>query len=294
MVEAASQFTREAYSALMRSTLRAERLLWLPVLALLLFSSHAAPAAAAPTSAQQKQMLELVNAARAKAGLGALQWDSSLADAAREHTELMADRGELSHQLPGEPPLPERAGAAGAHFNSVAENVAYAGGVSELHDNLMHSPHHRANILDPKSNAIGIGFAEQDGELYVTEDFAHLLPSYNSKQFSTQLIAAFNHLRRNKGLPPMAVHRDQPLQDAACAGSLNAKGVLRNLPGATTLAIFTTARPDNLPTAMQEAAGNRGLHRMDIGICFKPDEKSGFSTYWVAAAFYPDAKSSRR
>jgi uncharacterized protein YkwD len=278
----------------MRLTLRAEHILWLPVLALLLFSSHAAPAAAAPTSEQQKQMLELVNAARADAGLTSLRWDSSLAEAAREHTRLMADRGELSHRMAGEPPLPDRAGAAGAHFNSVAENVAYAADVTKLHNNLMHSPHHRANILDPKSNAIGIGFAERDGELYVTEDFAHLLPSYSSGQFSTELIAAFNRLRHSKGLPPMAVHRDQPLQDAACAGKLNAKGVLRRLPGATTLAIFTTARPDDLPTAMQEAADNPGLHRMDIGICFKPDEKSGFSAYWVAAAFYPDAKSSRR
>lgn len=278
----------------MRLTPRRERVLWLAIVSLLLFWSHAAPAAAAPTSEQQKQMLELVNAARAKAGLPSLRWDSSLAEAAREHTRLMADRGELSHQMAGEPPLPERAGAAGAHFNSVAENVAYAAGVTELHNNLMHSPHHRANILDPKSNAIGIGFAERDGELYVTEDFAHLLPSYGSGQFSTQLIAAFNHLRRSKGLPAMTVQRDQRLQDAACAARLNPNSILRGLPGATTLAMFTTARPDDLPTTMQEAAGNRGLHRMDIGICFKPDEKGGFSTYWVAAAFYPDAKSSRR
>lgn len=291
MVEAASQLKREVHFPLMRSTSLAARLLWLAILSLLLLSSHIA--AAARISARQKQMLDLVNAARAKAGLPSLRWDSSLAEAAREHTRLMADRGELSHQMAGEPPLSGRAGAAGAHFNSVAENVAYAGGVTELHDNLMHSPHHRANILDPKSNAIGIGFAERDGELYVTEDFAHLLPSYSSGQFSTQLVAAFNRLRRGRGLPPVAVHGDQRLQDAACAGSLNAKGILRGLPGATTLAIFTTSRPDDLPTTMQDAAGNRGLQRMDIGICFKPNEKSGFSIYWVAAAFYLDAKSSR-
>lgn len=268
-------------------------LLWLPIFALLLFSMPAAPAAAADISAQQKQMLELVNAARAKAGLGALRWDSSLADAAGEHTRLMADRGELSHQMAGEPPLAERAGAAGAHFNSVAENVAYAGGVAELHDNLMHSPHHRANILDPKSNAIGIGFAERDGELYVTEDFAHLLPSYSSGQFSTELVAAFNRLRRSKGLPPMAVRADQALQNAACAARLNPNGVLRDLPGATTLAMFTANRPDDFPVNMKDAAGDRGLHRMEIGVCFKPDEESGFSTYWVVAAFYPGAKSPR-
>ncbi|HET9182647.1 MAG TPA: CAP domain-containing protein [Candidatus Angelobacter sp.] len=239
-------------------------------------------------------MLELVNAARAEAGLSSLRWDSSLANAAREHTQLMIEHGELSHQFAGEPPLPQRAGAAGAHFNSVAENVAYAGSVPELHKDLMHSPHHRANILDPKSNAIGIGFAERDGELYVTEDFAHLIPSYTSQQFSAELVAAFNRLRRSKGLPPMAAQADQRLHDAACTARLDPKSVLRHLPGATTLAIFTAAAPDDLPATMQDAAGNRGLHRMDIGVCFKPDEKGGFSTYWVAAAFYPAAKAARR
>ncbi|MGE5321986.1 MAG: CAP domain-containing protein [Actinomycetota bacterium] len=279
---------------MIRSALRNERLLWLPVLVFLLVSAHAAPRATVRISARQKQMLDLVNADRAKAGLPRLQWDSSLAHAAHSHTQLMVDRGELSHQFRGEPPLPERTSAVGAHFNSVAENVAYAGGVTELHHNLMHSPHHRANILDPRSNAIGIGFAERDGELYVTEDFAHLLPSYSAGQFSTQLISSFNRLRRRKGLPPMAAHEDQRLQEAACAAKLNARSVLRHLPGATHLAMFTAARPDDLPTTMQDAAGNRGLHRMDIGVCFKPDEKGGFSAYWVAAAFYPEAKSPRR
>lgn len=38
---------------------------------------------------------------------------------------------------------------------------------------------------------------------------------------------------------------------------------------------------------MQEAAADGSFRRMSIGVCFKPDQKSGFSTYWVAAAFYP-------
>lgn len=120
-------------------------------------------AAAAPPgmSSRQRQLLKLVNAERARAGLSQLQWDDHLARAARLHTQRMADRRSLSHQFSGEPPLPERAGSAGTHFNSVAENVAYAGTVDQLHDNLMHSPHHRANILDPESNAIGIAFAEK-------------------------------------------------------------------------------------------------------------------------------------
>jgi hypothetical protein len=199
----------------------------------------------------------------------------------------MADRGELSHQFSGEPPLPERAGSAGAHFNSVAENIAYAGTVNELHDNLMHSPHHRANILDPKSNAIGIAFAEKNGELYVTEDFAHVLADYSDGQFQSRLVAAFNRLRTSKGLAPMAVRSDPKLNKAACDARLEPRKILLQLPGATNLTMFTSSQPDNLPSNMQQAAGDRKLRRMSIGVCFKPGQKAGFSTYWVAAAFYP-------
>jgi uncharacterized protein YkwD len=242
---------------------------------------------AASMSAQQRQLLNLVNAERARAGLSALQWDDHLAQAARLHTQRMADRRALSHQFRGEPPLPERVGSAGAHFNSVAENIAYAGTVNELHDNLMHSPHHRANILDPKSNAIGIAFVERDGELYVTEDFAHLLVDVSSDQFQSRLIRAFNQFRTSKGFSAMPVRFDQRLEKAACNAKLEPRSILRQLPGATNLTMFTTSQPDNLPSNMQQAAGDGRLRRMSIGVCFKPDQKGGFSTYWVAAAFYP-------
>jgi uncharacterized protein YkwD len=242
---------------------------------------------AASMSAQQRQLLSLVNAERVRAGLSQLQWDDHLAQAARLHSQRMADRRALSHQFSGEPPLPERAGSAGTHFNSVAENVAYAGTVAELHDNLMHSPHHRANILDPKSNAIGIAFAERDGELYVTEDFAHVLADVSDNQFQSRLITAFNRLRTSKGFAPITVHSDSKLEKAACNAKLKPRSILRQLPGATNLTMFTASRPDDLPSNMQEAAVDGKLRRMSIGVCFKPDQKNGFSTYWVAAAFYP-------
>lgn len=252
---------------------------------LVLLTIH--PAQAASISAQQKQLLDLVNAERAKAGLSRLQWDDHLAEAARAHTELMAVRKQLSHQFPGEPALPQRTGSAGARFNSVAENVAYAGDVPALHRGLMHSPHHRANILDPNSNAIGIGLSERDGELYVTEDFARLLPAYSTDQFMQQVIAAFNRLRTDKGLAAMSARPDPRLQQAACTAQLNASKVIQGLPGATNLAIFTAAQPGTLPSEMQRAAGDRSLRRMQIGVCFKADDKAGFSKYWVVAAFYP-------
>jgi uncharacterized protein YkwD len=258
------------------------------VSALFCLAADCSSAAAAPVmSAEQKQLFDLVNAERAKQGLSQLKWDGHLAQAASVHTQRMAERGELSHQFSGEPPLAQRAGDAGAHFDFVAENVAYAPDVLRMHDGLMHSPHHRANILDPKSNAIGIAFAERDGELYATEDFAHLLGSYTATQFRGQLIAEFNRLRLNHGLPAIATSTDPRLEAAACNAKLNPSKVIRQLPGASNLAMFTASQPDEFPASMKNAAADKSLRRMSIGVCFKPDPKAGFSTYWVAAAFYP-------
>ena len=260
------------------------------LVAYLLLAASLSLFAAGPSSltAQQQQLYQLVNAERARAGLPQLQWDSHLADAARLHTLKMAKTGELSHQFPGEPNLGARAGDAGAHFNSVAENVAYAGDVPALHNNLMHSPHHRANILSPDSNAIGIALVSRGSELYVTEDFAHLLTSYTSDQFASQVVTAFNRLRQAARLSALPAKPDARLQQAACAAKLDPRSILSNLPGATNLSVFTAAKPADLPPAMASAARDRTLGRMAVGACFKPDDRAGFSKYWVVAVFYPN------
>ena len=238
-------------------------------------------------SSQQKQLFDLVNAERRRHGLSPLQWDDQLAEAARAHTQLMVSKGDLSHQFRGEAPLSERAGRAGAHFNSVAENVAYAGDVRSLHENLMNSPHHRANILSPDSNAIGIALSQRGNELYVTEDFAHLLKNYNGNQFGDEVINAFNRLRQRLGLAPLKASSDAGLHEAACTANPDPPAIIGSLPGAIHLAVVTASQPSDLPPPMQEAAWNKRLRRMNIGVCFKPDDKSGFSKYWVVAAFYP-------
>ena len=65
-----------------------------------------------------------------------------------------------------------RGGAAGAHFRSIAENVAMAPSPQALEQEWMHSTPHRNNILDPHMNAIGVGLVKQGGNYYAVEDFA--------------------------------------------------------------------------------------------------------------------------
>lgn len=244
-------------------------------------------AAVAGPSRQEQQLLELVNQERQKAGLRQLRWSPELADAARAHSELLAQHEALSHRFRGEAALQQRAGKAGARFDKVAENVAYAPTVEKLHEGLMHSPPHRANILNPEYDAVGIAIVQNGGQLYATQDFARLLGSYSGAQAEDAVISAFNQARQTRRLPAMAVRRDPRLRKAACLKTLSAKKVLQRLPGATDLAIYTTADPKQLPANMLKAAADRTLHRMNLGVCFQPGTQNGFSRYWVVAAFYP-------
>jgi len=238
-------------------------------------------------SADEQRLLDLLNQERETAGLKPFVWDQSLADAARAHSKLLAQHKSLSHQFMGEPDLTKRAGAAGATFSSVGENVGFAPDVELAHNGFMNSPPHRANILRPDFDAVGIAIIPRGDELYITEDFSRKVETVSTDQFDSQLIAAFNQMRSQKGLPAMNARPDSRLQKVACTANLNAQKILDETPGATDLAVFTTSQPDKLPVTMQRAAADKTLHRMNLGVCFKSGSANGFSTYWVVAAFFP-------
>ena len=124
-------------------------------------------------------LLEAANRDRAAAGLPQLQWDMSLASAARQHAQRMAQTNMISHQFPGEPPLQQRASQTGARFSVIAENVAEGPSVLGLHTQWMNSPPHRANLLANDLNAIGIAIVQSSGMLFAVEDFAAAVPLLN-------------------------------------------------------------------------------------------------------------------
>ena len=237
-------------------------------------------------SPMEKQLFDLVNQEREKAGLGRLAWNDQLARAALKHSKLLEEHQELSHQFDGEPALQERVGATGARFNSVAENVAEAPDVLVAHNGLMHSPGHRANILHADYNAIGIAIVQRGQQLFVTQDFAHTLASYTEKQFQAALVSAMNQARRSLGLRALEVIADARLRRTACAQDLNTDRIIQGLPGATRLFVFSRAEPGTLPDDLRAVIDDPGLERMNIGVCLQTGGKTGFSKFWVVAAFY--------
>jgi uncharacterized protein YkwD len=125
-----------------------------------------------PVVKAENALLASVNEARRAEGLPELRWNESLAKAAIRHAEVMAEQGTAQHGFEGEPDLRSRAKQAGARFSSLSENVTQGPTPEFIHGQFMHSPPHRANILDTDMNSVGIGVIEKHGQLFAVEDFS--------------------------------------------------------------------------------------------------------------------------
>jgi uncharacterized protein YkwD len=123
-------------------------------------------------SSTEFQLFNAANQERSARGLNLLRWNENLAAAARHHAREMAKRNVISHEFPGEASLPVRITKAGVQFSAVAENVADAGSVARIHELWMHSPQHRANILDKQMGHLGVGVVKRNGQYFAVEDFA--------------------------------------------------------------------------------------------------------------------------
>jgi uncharacterized protein YkwD len=236
-------------------------------------------------SSVEQELFELVNLEREKAGLDKLEWNHQLAQAAREHSRLLATNRTLSHQFDSETALPARLAAAGARFTASAENVATAVSAEEVHTALMHSPGHRANIMSTKYNAAGVGVVEAHGYLFVTEDFAFATRAYTEAEFRDAFIASVNRARKSKGISALEAHADSSLRSSACSTHGDSQGVSSWVQTPSAVVTLTLSEPEKLPGSLMKYVENVQWHRMGVGVCFRPDPTYGYANFWVVAAF---------
>ncbi|MDI6892142.1 MAG: CAP domain-containing protein [Actinomycetota bacterium] len=109
-------------------------------------------------SAQEQHLYQSLNAERTSRGLQALQFDFGLTAVARAHSQEMINLNYFAHNSPVTGSPAQRVLAAGiADWRVMGENLAGAPSVEIAHAALMNSPGHRANILRPEYNYVGIG-----------------------------------------------------------------------------------------------------------------------------------------
>jgi uncharacterized protein YkwD len=112
----------------------------------------------------EAKMLDMVNKERVKAGLQPLKPDPEMTNVARAHSRDMFARGYFAHVNPeGKDPF-DRMKDAHVSFYAAGENLALAQTLEMAHTNLMNSPGHRENILNPSFGRLGIGIL--DGGFY--------------------------------------------------------------------------------------------------------------------------------
>jgi hypothetical protein len=144
-------------------------------------------------ASEEQQMLDLINEERALYDLEPLSFNAILNDVASEHSKEMIEKDYFSHDSYDGTSFSVRMENAGYDILYAGENIAmrYPPDLIAAHEGLMNSPGHRANILNPNYNEIGIGIwvGEYSGYSNVamyTQDFGWSDPATPSLQVTSK------------------------------------------------------------------------------------------------------------
>lgn len=235
----------------------------------------AAIAQQGPSPAEQT-LLQLANQRRAEHGIAPLAWDPALAHAARIHANwIIHEQGRLSHQYPGEPDLTTRTAMSGAHFSTVAENIADGGdSVTDIEKKWMSTPVHRANILDPRLTVVGIGVAEEHGILYAVQDFARAVPVLQQND----VVKHVQQLLLNQGIKPAPSTPDAQRNCEMSSGTVGHPLLVIRWEGSDL---------NQLPGAVLQQMPSARSHTAAVATCpAQQPSNAGFTTYRVTVLMY--------
>jgi len=262
------------------------RLKFLAVLQVLVaLSLVGAPSARAVTrgsSALQEaehRLLEQANLDRAARSLAPVRQDTLLAQAALFHALQMAEHLDISHGFAGEPDLSQRGAAAGVHFSLITENVAEAQDPEVIHGLWMQSPGHRANLLDPEVNAVGIAVVERNHEVFAVEDFATTVSSMSLEEQESAVLKALTTSGLKAANPDpqvLTAARTTCGMPTGYAGARQPWYVMR----------YTASQLDRLPRQLATRLNSGQYHQVAVGACTS-NEPTAFASYSVAILLYP-------
>jgi hypothetical protein len=248
------------------------------ILAGLLFVSIGPVFGQAPVGASvaEQYLFASANAERAERGLPTLRWSVTLYEAASGHVREMASRASISHQYPGEPDLAARGRSAGAKFSEIAENVAQAPTAVLIHDAWMRSAGHRANLLDPHVDSVGIRVVSRSGQLYAVQDFSRSVKDLSLEE-QERMVGA---LLQDQAAITLVQAQDEAR--GTCAMETGYSGDVR--PGFVMR--YTAADLSRLPDALKTRLASGKYRRGAVGACAVKGAQS-FSAYNIAVLLYP-------
>jgi len=262
----------------MKIFLRTFLLAALPALVAAQIAAQGSPDGRGNLAAEAEEIRAMANEERAQAGVGRLEWDQALAAAALQHCLHMAAEGPISHQYSGEPDLSARAAQAGAHFSVIEENVAVGPSADAIHEEWMQSPGHRANLLSPDVDRVGVAVVAARGVLYAVADYSRAVEQLSASQVEARVAA----LVRVSGV---AILRDPTLARAACVTD---RGMPRAEGSEMPHFVMRWQGGDlsRLPQALVDRLSSGNYRQAAVGSCPAQVTKGAFSAYRVAVILY--------
>ncbi len=158
---------------------------------------------------------DLLNAEREARGLPALAWDERAAAVAKAHSQDMADNGFVGHVSPTTGDASARFVRAKIEGTVVRENVARGYGPKGIHESLMNSPGHRANLIAEDVTHVGIGvvFGEPESSaadaprpVFLTQNFYAKVGADMPAKPTEALRERVDAARKSNGQGPVAWH----------------------------------------------------------------------------------------
>lgn len=237
----------------------------------------------------QVVLLDLINRERSAAGLKPLTWDARLAQAARDHAEVMSQEGRLSHQFEGEPALLDRLTRRAVRLDAASENVVYDVTPEGAHEAFAKSALHRGNMLNASYDGVGVAVVNRGGILYVVEDFAHRIFDQDDAAAAERIAVSFDEARRQFGLPAMervANERMGSMVEQMIAHETPDSHAPLALPGARLAASYATLSPAEIPSGITRLASMRGTGAYSVAVQFARTPRYPSGLFWVSIVVY--------
>ncbi len=245
-------------------------------------------------------LFNLVNIEREKLGLAPVIFSPPLSFLARKHSQDMALRGDISHFSTSGEPYSKRLVDGEFYFIKNGENVAFSQTFMPefIHQSFMDSPGHRANILDPDFDKVGIGVVfKEDNGYYVTQDFIRSLKPKGREEARVEVEEHINSMRRKYSLPPLLFSKEANAYAQQCSLNKIKDRPLPPLPthfGETHLFYIKSPSFEYLYSKQKDKLLDKNYQTAGLGIDFSRHEENPGGTYFITLLLFPENKYKSR
>lgn len=238
-------------------------------------------------------MLQLINEERTSRGLDPLTINNDLNTSSEDHSQWMLDTDIFSHTGVGGSSSNDRIDASDYALDGswrTAENIGWQSergaegitdDVADIHESLMNSPGHRANILDPDLEDIGIGIETGDFQgfegVMVTQNFGRTdAVSETPQQDSAPIVTS-----ETDDPAEVPIDADDTADDgpSVTTGTTSSGGTVAATSGPDGVNVEVDGTATNGDEAVTETASVGSLEAA------APDENGASPTFDVTALF---------